>query len=32
MSHKLAQEKLTKPQQETERENTATEYREDEWQ
>jgi hypothetical protein len=32
MPYKLAQEKLTKLQQETEREKTATEYTEDEWQ
>jgi hypothetical protein len=32
MSYKLAQEKLTKLQQKTKSEKTATEYSEDEWQ
>jgi hypothetical protein len=32
MSYKLAQEKLTKLQKDTDREKTATEYSEDEWQ
>jgi hypothetical protein len=31
MSYKIAQEKLTKVIQETEREKTANEYSEDEW-